>query len=92
MLDRTPAICPRCDGCGVASARAEGAAAAARAAAEARGDALVGVVGGGVGGAALALALQQRGVRVVVFERDESFDARAQVHTDYIRIRAVFRK
>ena len=32
----------------------------------------VAVVGGGIGGAALALALQQRGVPVRVYERDES--------------------
>ena len=51
---------------------------AAEAEAEARGDPLVAVVGGGVGGAALAVALQQRGMRVVVYERDEGFNARAQ--------------
>ena len=38
----------------------------------------VAVVGGGIGGLALALALQQRGVSVGVFERDESFFERAQ--------------
>ena len=38
----------------------------------------VAVVGAGIGGAALALALQQRGVRVAVFERDASFAARKQ--------------
>ena len=38
----------------------------------------VAVVGGGIGGLALALALQQRGVLVGVFERDESFFERAQ--------------
>lgn len=38
----------------------------------------VAIVGGGVGGAALALALTQRGVRTVVYERDASFEARKQ--------------
>jgi len=38
----------------------------------------VAIVGGGIGGAALALALQNRGFRVNVFERDLSFDARSQ--------------
>ena len=38
----------------------------------------VAIVGGGVGGAALALALTQRGVRAVVYERDASFEARKQ--------------
>ena len=39
----------------------------------------VAIVGGGIGGAALALALQQRGVAVRVFERDRCFAERAQV-------------
>lgn len=39
---------------------------------------LIAVVGGGIGGAAVALALQQRGMRVVVFERDASFSSRRQ--------------
>lgn len=38
----------------------------------------VAVVGGGIGGCALALALQQRGISVQIFEKDDSFDARAQ--------------
>ena len=38
----------------------------------------VAIVGGGIGGAALALALQQRGVAVRVFERDRCFAERAQ--------------
>ena len=38
----------------------------------------VAVVGAGIGGAALALALQQRGVRASVFERDAGFAARKQ--------------
>ena len=38
----------------------------------------VAIVGGGIGGAALALALQQRGVPVRVFERDACFAERAQ--------------
>ena len=36
-------------------------------------DAVVAVVGGGIGGAAVALALQQRGIAVRVYERDGSF-------------------
>jgi 2-polyprenyl-6-methoxyphenol hydroxylase-like FAD-dependent oxidoreductase len=39
---------------------------------------LVAVIGAGIGGCALALALQQRGVPVRVFESDASFDARSQ--------------
>ena len=38
----------------------------------------VAIVGAGIGGAALALALQQRGVRVSLFERDSGFTARKQ--------------
>ncbi|KAL1519108.1 hypothetical protein AB1Y20_003373 [Prymnesium parvum] len=38
----------------------------------------VAVVGGGIGGLAAALALQQRGVDVAVFERDGSFFERSQ--------------
>ena len=38
----------------------------------------VGIVGAGIGGLALALALQQRGMHVRVYERDESFESRAQ--------------
>lgn len=36
------------------------------------------VVGGGIGGFALALALQQRGIHVRVFEKDECFNQRSQ--------------
>jgi salicylate hydroxylase len=39
---------------------------------------LVAIAGGGIGGFALALALQQRGMRSIVFERDASFDTRRQ--------------
>jgi len=39
---------------------------------------LIAIAGGGIGGAALAVALQQRGMRVVIYERDESFSARRQ--------------
>jgi len=38
----------------------------------------VAIVGAGIGGAALALALQQRGVHVSLFERDTSFSMRKQ--------------
>jgi hypothetical protein len=39
---------------------------------------LIAIVGGGIGGAASALALLQRGFRVIVFERDKNFDERRQ--------------
>ena len=39
---------------------------------------LVAIVGGGIGGAAAALALQQRGIPVVLYERDADFEQRAQ--------------
>ena len=38
----------------------------------------IGIVGGGIGGCALALALQQRGLKVKIFESDASFDSRRQ--------------
>ena len=38
----------------------------------------VAVVGAGIGGAALALALQQRGVRVTLFDKDAGFASRKQ--------------
>ncbi|KAJ1469081.1 hypothetical protein T484DRAFT_1852904 [Baffinella frigidus] len=38
----------------------------------------VGIVGGGIAGMALALALQRRGVKARVFERDAAMDSRAQ--------------
>ena len=38
----------------------------------------VGIVGGGIGGLALAVALKQRNIECVVFEKDDSFEARAQ--------------
>ena len=38
----------------------------------------VAVVGAGIGGAALALALQQRGVRVALFDKDAGFASRKQ--------------
>jgi 2-polyprenyl-6-methoxyphenol hydroxylase-like FAD-dependent oxidoreductase len=39
---------------------------------------LVAISGGGIGGLALALALQRRGIRSIVFEQDPRFDARSQ--------------
>jgi len=42
------------------------------------GAARVCVVGGGIGGAALALALQHRGIQSVVCERDDAFESRKQ--------------
>ena len=36
----------------------------------------VGIIGGGIGGLALAVALQSRGVRCIVFERDGGWDER----------------
>ena len=41
-------------------------------------DVQVAIVGSGIGGAAAGLALQQRGIRVALYERDNSFDERAQ--------------
>ena len=38
----------------------------------------VAVVGAGIGGAAVALALQQRGVRVALFDKDQGFKSRKQ--------------
>jgi 2-polyprenyl-6-methoxyphenol hydroxylase-like FAD-dependent oxidoreductase len=39
---------------------------------------VIGIAGGGIGGFALALALQKKGIRSVVFEKDISIDARHQ--------------
>lgn len=39
---------------------------------------VVAIVGGGIGGAALALALQQRHIKFVLLEKDESMEARTQ--------------
>ena len=38
----------------------------------------IAIIGGGIGGAALALALQRRGLTATVYERDASFDQRSQ--------------
>ena len=38
----------------------------------------VAVIGAGIGGCGVALALQQRGIPVVVYERDDSFEQRRQ--------------
>jgi hypothetical protein len=38
----------------------------------------VGIVGGGIGGLALAIALRNKGIDCVVFERDKSFGERSQ--------------
>lgn len=38
----------------------------------------VAIVGGGIGGFGLAVALQQRGIRFTVYEKDNSFDERRQ--------------
>lgn len=72
-LERSQVLCIRCNGAGVLPVCANDDAAWRRA-----GVTLVAVVGGGIGGFALALALQQRGLRVTVYERDLSFGARAQ--------------
>jgi hypothetical protein len=40
--------------------------------------ACVGIVGGGIGGFALAVALQSRGIKSIVFEKDSSFEERQQ--------------
>ena len=39
---------------------------------------LIGIVGGGIGGFALAIALQRRGIKSIVFEKDGSFEERKQ--------------
>jgi hypothetical protein len=75
--------CRGCDGGGLVALAGTGAAAAqsipAMATAAAQEAApLIAIAGGGIGGAALAVALQQRGMRVVIYERDESFSARRQ--------------
>jgi len=36
------------------------------------------IVGGGIGGVALGIALQQRGIRYTLFEKDDCFDSRRQ--------------
>ena len=41
------------------------------------------VIGGGIGGPALALALQQRGIPVCVYEKDTAFNQR---HQGYVRL------
>eukprot|EP00941_MAST-03F_sp_MAST-3F-sp1_P004956 g4956.t1 len=74
---RTWNRCKKCDGSGLVE-REENIMYQARKAARERCDPIIGIAGGGIGGIALALALQQRGLRVIVFERDASFNARAQ--------------
>jgi salicylate hydroxylase len=39
---------------------------------------VVGIVGGGIGGLTLALALQNLGIKSILFEKDYCFDARSQ--------------
>jgi 2-polyprenyl-6-methoxyphenol hydroxylase-like FAD-dependent oxidoreductase len=39
---------------------------------------LIAIAGCGMSGIALALALQQRGMRAVIFEKDKTFDSRSQ--------------
>jgi hypothetical protein len=63
--------CDACDGSGLVAA-----AGASNISQPVEAGPLIAVVGGGIGGAALAVALQQRGMRVVVYERDESFSSR----------------
>ena len=38
----------------------------------------VSIIGGGIGGMALGVALQHRGIRFTIFEKDEEFKARRQ--------------
>ena len=38
----------------------------------------IAIIGGGIGGIALAVACLHRGIPYTLYERDESFDARAQ--------------
>ncbi|KAI8619523.1 hypothetical protein BC830DRAFT_1103993 [Chytriomyces sp. MP71] len=51
----------------------------------------VGIVGGGIGGLALALSLQQKKIRSIVFERDANVDARAQGYGLTLQQVSVFR-
>jgi 2-polyprenyl-6-methoxyphenol hydroxylase-like FAD-dependent oxidoreductase len=44
----------------------------------------IAVVGCGIGGAALALALQQKGLPVKVYEGDTSFDVRKQGYLRFL--------
>ena len=46
----------------------------------------IAVIGAGIGGCGLALALQQRGIPVVVYERDDSFEQRRQGYVYYFEI------
>lgn len=69
--------CDECSGAGVVSCD-PGVVAEAQTAAARRAAPVVGIVGGGIGGLALALALQQRGMRAVVYEKDSSFNMRSQ--------------
>jgi salicylate hydroxylase len=69
--------CKACGGTGLVPADAAGVARLVAAQEDASAP-LVAVAGGGIGGVALAIALQQRGVRVRVYERDAAFESRAQ--------------
>ena len=73
--ERPWVVCAACSGSGLvecpAAAPGEGSAGGSA-------TPLVVVIGGGIGGAALAIALQQRGMAVIVYERDASFGARRQ--------------
>eukprot|EP00501_MAST-03F_sp_TOSAG23-6_P000757 GSMAST32.ASY1.ANO1.785.1 assembled CDS len=71
--------CKSCDGSGLISdITGTSLSKEACGAARDRDDFVVGVAGGGIGGLAVALALQQRGIRVIVYERDVSFNERSQ--------------
>lgn len=88
-----PVPCAACAGRGVV-ALALGGIASGHAVCPAQAEEelpLIAIVGGGLGGLACALALQQRGARVAVFERDPSFEARAQGYgltIQQVRVRA----
>jgi hypothetical protein len=74
---RQPVVlaCPDCEGSGLQSLDPQ---AGHRSEEDEAALPLIAVVGGGIGGAALALALQQRGMRVALFEKDSSFSERRQ--------------
>ncbi|KAJ1633127.1 hypothetical protein T492DRAFT_1142968 [Pavlovales sp. CCMP2436] len=79
----TRAACKQCAGDGVVRSEVVREPALAALRPLGLGDAddarpLVAIVGGGIAGAAVALGLQQRGLRALVFEADGAFDERAQ--------------
>lgn len=75
-LERTTQVCAKCGGCGVRSVHRDKLF---KSVIESKSQApVVAIIGGGIGGLALALALQHRNIRAVVYERDSSFAERKQ--------------